>query len=594
MERLEQYAFKVDTLLMFGTDLTARAKMGELDPVVGRQEQIERLMLILCKRRKNNACLIGDPGVGKTALVEGLASNIANASAPPILNTSKVFSIDMARLIAGASNRGEFEQRLITLIDEVKQSNGALILFIDEIHTLIGAGAAAAQPLDAANILKPALARGQLKCIGATTLDEYKKYIEKDSALKRRFQAIHVTEPSTDEAIQILKAPKQKYQIHHSVKYTDGALIAAVHLSKQYISDRYLPDKAIDLMDEAGARAQLYRRNENSIFNQLLVTEEDIQQMVSMWTGIPVDKISDDESIRLLSMEKTLKRRLIGQDEAVSAVSRAIRRGRVGLRDMNKPVASFLFTGPTGVGKTQLAKSLAIEYFGSKEAMVRLDMSEYMERHCASRLVGAPPGYVGHENGGQLTEAVRRRPHNVILFDEIEKAHSQVFNVLLQILDDGRLTDGEGRTVDFRHTIIILTSNIGGNNMNNQREVEKQLKQFLKPEFLNRLDEIIVFKHLDKGDARKILDGMLVDFYERTEKLHIGVEVRDGLKNKLVSEGYSASYGARALRRAITRLVEDELAEKILNGSVTQGHRVTMDVDSSDEVIFSYEADCFS
>ncbi|KAL2240684.1 UNVERIFIED_CONTAM: Chaperone protein ClpC, chloroplastic [Sesamum indicum] len=594
MESLEQYPFKVDALLMYGNDLTAMAKMGELEAVIGREQQIERLMLILCKRRKNNACLIGDPGVGKTALVEGLALNIANASAPPKLTSKKVFSIDMARLIAGASNRGEFEQRLITLVDEVKQSKGSVILFIDELHTLIGAGAAGGQPLDAANILKPALARGHLKCIGATTLEEYKKYVEKDSALKRRFAAIDVPEPSTDEAIEILKSQRKKYEIHHSVKYTDTALFAAVDLSKQYISYRYLPDKAIDLIDEAGARAQLYRKDSDAapaaLINLQLVTEHDIAQLVSMWTGIPVAKISDEESIRLLSMESTLKRRVIGQDEAVSAVSRAIRRARVGLRDMNKPVATFLFCGPTGVGKTELAKSLAVEYFGSKEAMVRLDMSEYIENHSVSRLVGAPPGYIGHDNGGQLTEAVRRRPHNVILFDEIEKANSQVLNVLLQILDDGRLTDGGGRTVDFKNTIIILTSNIGGNMKGGDYscyEVEKQLKQLLKPEFLNRLDEIIVFKHLKEVDAEEIVDRMLVEFYERAKKKHhIGVEVRKGLKKKVVCEGYSASYGARALKRAITRLVEDELAEKILNGSVSKGDRVTMDaVDSCGKVV---------
>ncbi|KAI3457778.1 hypothetical protein Pfo_014441 [Paulownia fortunei] len=565
MERLEQYPFKVEVLLKFGTDLTSMAKMGKLDPVIGRELQLERLIQVMCKRRKNNACLLGDPGVGKTVVVEALVMKIAaDGSAPEKLTKKKVFTIDISRLIAGASNRGEFEERLIKMVDEVKQSEGSVILFIDELHTLIGAGGGA-QALDAANILKPALARGDLKllfiipfffsCIGATTLDEYKKYIEKDSALKRRFQPIEVPEPSSEQAIEILKGLQNNYEIHHGVNYTNVALITAVDLSKQYISDRYLPDKAIDLTDEAGARVQPQKK------------------VVSMWTGIPAEKVSEEESFRLLRMEKTLKRRLTGQDEAVSAASRTIRRARVGLRDMNQPIASFLFTGPRGVGKTELAKLVAIEYFGSKEAMVRLDMSEYMEKHRVSRLFWSPPGYVGHEDGGQLTEVVRRRPHNVILFDEIEKANSQVFNVLLQILDDGRLTDSKGRTVDFKHTIIIMTSNVGGQLKGEysevKREVDGHLKEFFKPEFLNRLDEIVLFEPLQK-------------------KKNIRVEVICSLKDKLVCEGYNPSYGARPLRRAITRLLEDNLADKILNGSVTQGKRVKMDVDSGGEVmIFS-------
>ncbi|PIN24218.1 hypothetical protein CDL12_03039 [Handroanthus impetiginosus] len=563
------------------------AKMGKLDPVIGRKHQIERLTQVLCKRRKNNVCLIGDPGVGKTVVVEGLALKIADGSAPDKLTKKQVFSIEIARLIAGAANRGEFEERLIKLIDEVKESRGSVILFIDELHTIVGAGGGG-QALDAANILKPALARGELKCIGATTLDEYKKYIEKDSALKRRFQAIEVPEPTAGEAIEILKGVRNKYEIHHGVKYTDAALIAAVDLSKQYISDQCLPDKAIDLIDEAGARVQLYKKQQRPYWEVSSVSEEDIGQVVSMWTGIPVQKVTKEESIRLLKMEQTLKHRLIGQDEAVSAVSRAIRRARVGLRDMNRPIASFLFTGPTGVGKTELAKLLTTEYFGSKEAMVRLDMSEYMESHTVSRLYGSPPGYVGHEDGGQLTELVRTRPHSVILFDEIEKANSKVFYVLLQILDDGRLTDGKGRTVDFRNTIIILTSNVGGILKGEYDEVKKnvgiELKKVFKPEFLNRLDEIVVFKPLEKAHMRKILDAMLVEFYQRVEKKKLQVElVSGGLKEKIIGEGFNPSYGARPLRRAITSLLEDKLADEILNGRVTEGAKVEMDVDSDDD-----------
>ncbi|KAL3813934.1 hypothetical protein ACJIZ3_015202 [Penstemon smallii] len=574
MERLEKYPFKVEMLLKFGTDLTNMAKTGKLDPVIGRKHQIERTMQILCKRRKNNACLIGDPGVGKTVVVEGLAQNIANGIAPPKLGGKMVFAIDMGRLIAGASNRGEFEERLISLIDEVKQSQGSVILFIDELHTLIGAGGGG-QALDAANILKPALARGELKCIGATTLDEYKKYIEKDSALKRRFQPIDVPEPSTEETIEILKGVKSKYEIHHGVRYTDKAINVAEDLSRQYIR-----------LYEAGARVQLYKTGASP--NKVhLVTEEDIKQVVSMWTGIPVEKVSDEESTRLLGMEKILQRRLIGQEEAVSAVSRAIRRARVGLRDPNKPIATFLFTGPTGVGKTELAKLLALEYFGSKEAMVRLDMSEYMEQHSVSRLIGSPPGYIGHDDGGQLTEVVRRRPHNVILLDEVEKANSKVFNVLLQILDDGRLTDGKGRTVDFKNTIIIMTSNIGGKLKGDYYEVKMEvgsiLKEHFSPEFLNRLDEIVVFKPLEYSHLKKILDAMLVEFYQRVEKKNLKVNIRNKMKNKLVSEGYNPSYGARPLKRAITLLLEDNLAEKILNGSVKEGDTVIMDVDSDGE-----------
>ncbi|KAL3630883.1 hypothetical protein CASFOL_023867 [Castilleja foliolosa] len=588
MERLEQYSFKVDMLLKFGTDLTSLAIMGKLDPMIGREVELERLTQVLCKRRKNNACLLGDPGVGKTVIVEGLAMKIADGSAPDKMIGKKVFAIDMARLIAGASNRGEFEQRLINLVDEVVKSEGSVILFIDELHTLIGAGGGSSA-LDAANILKPALARGELKCIGATTLDEYRKYIEKDPALKRRFEPINVLEPSPEQAIEILKGVRNKYETYHSVRYTQSALIAAVDLSNQYVSDRYLPDKAVDLIDEAGARIQQRRKRALPSTTIYPVTEVDIQQVISMWTGIPLEKVTTEESNRLLGMEKVFKRRLIGQDEAVSSVCRAIRRARVGLRDMSQPVASFLFTGPTGVGKTELAKTIAEEYFGSKEALVRLDMSEYMESHAVSRLIGSPPGYVGHDDGGQLTNVVRRRPHTLVLFDEIEKAHKRVFDVLLQILDDGRLTDGQGRVADFKHAIIILTSNIGGRLKGDYDEVKRgvgvELKEFFKPEFLNRLDEIVVFRPLNKEHLSEIVDVMLADFYRRAEKKGIKVEVGDRFKGKLVSEGYNSSYGARPLKRAITRLLEDNLAERMLNRTVTEGQTVIVNVDSNGEVL---------
>ncbi|KAL3630882.1 hypothetical protein CASFOL_023866 [Castilleja foliolosa] len=585
MEGLENYPFKVDALLKYGTDMTSLALKGKFDKMIGREVELDRLTQVLCKRRKNNACLLGDPGVGKTAIVEGLAMKIADCSAPQKLIGKKVFEIDMARLVAGIWT-GEFEKRLVKLIEEVVNSNGSVILFIDELHTLIGGGASSNSSLDAANILKPALARGDLKCIGATTLVEYRKYIEKDPALKRRFEPIQVPEPSPEQAIEILKGVRNKYETYHDVSYTDSALIAAVDLSNQFLSDRLLPDKAIDLIDEVGARIQLRKRKAAT---DCPVTETDIQQMISMWTGIPLEKVTTDESKRLLEMETVLKRCLIGQDEAVSSVSRAIRRARVGLRDMSKPVASFLFTGPTGVGKTQLVKTLAEEYYGSKKALVRLDMSEYKEPHSVSRLFGSPPGYHGNKAGGQLTNAIIRRPHTLVLFDEIEKAHKRVFDVLLQILDDGRLTDGQGRVADFKHAIIILTSNIGGRLNGDYDEVKRgvgvELKEFFKPEFLNRLDEIVVFRPLKKEHLSKVVDVMLADFYRMVETKRIKVEVGDGFKEKLVSEGCNSRYGARPLRRAITRLLEDNLAERILNGTVTEGQRVRVDVDSAGEVL---------
>ncbi|KAL7257205.1 hypothetical protein ACSBR1_011018 [Camellia fascicularis] len=605
MEKLEQQPpFSTETLDKYGTDLTKMAQeietdqsgfcitQDKLDPVIGRQEEMERVTQILCKRRKNNPCLIGDPGVGKTVIAEGLAQRISKITVPLKLVGKKVFSIDMGRLIAGTSNRGEFEERLLNVVDEVKQSEGAIILFIDELHTLIGDGAGG-QAVDAANILKPALARGELKCIGATTLDEYKKYIEKDSALKRRFQLVEVPEPSADEAIEILKGLRLKYETHHNVRYSEDALIAAARLSKQYINDRFLPDKAIDLIDEAGARAQIHQTQASSKSQDVgivTVTKSDIQQLVSSWTGIPVESVSSEESYKLLKMEETLHHHIIGQDEAVEAVSRAIRRARVGISDPSRPIASFLFAGPTGVGKTELAKLLAVEYFGSKEAMVRLDMSEYMEKHTVSKLIGSPPGYIGHGDGGQLTEAVRRRPHNLILLDEMEKAHPDVFNTFLQILDDGRLTDSKGKTVDFKNTIIIMTSNVGGELSGGFEKVKKQvgeeLKKIFRGEFLNRLDEVIVFKRLSYLQLKKIMEIMLGEVYERLKvNKKIIMRETDRLKEKLVEEGYHPRYGARPMRRAIRRVVEDNLAEMILKGEVEEGDIVTIDADSEGKLI---------
>ncbi|KAJ9683181.1 hypothetical protein PVL29_018959 [Vitis rotundifolia] len=586
MEKLEQKTFKTDMLNIYGTDLTKLAEQNKLDPVIGRQIQIERVMQILCKRRKNNPCLIGDPGVGKTVIAEGLAQDIAKSRVPFKLLQKKVFSLDISRLIAGSSNRGEFEERLMNVVDEVKGSEGEIILFIDEAHTLVGAGSGG-QALDAANILKPALAKGELKCIAATTVDEYRKYIEKDPALKRRFQPVDVPEPSVEEAIEILKGLSKKYEAHHHVQYSDNALIAAARLSSQYISEYYLPDKAIDLIDEAGARVQLHRPRMSTKIPT--ITEMDIQHIISSRTGIPLEKLSAKELMKLLDMEETLRQSIIGQDDAVKAICRALRRDGAGIRDPARPIASFLFTGPTGVGKTELAKLIALEYFGSKEAMVRIDMSEYMEKHTVSRLCGSPPGYVGHDKGGQLTEAVRRRPYNLVLFDEIEKAHRDVMNVMLQILDDGRLTDSKGRTVDFKNTLIIMTSNIGGSLITQTKIqlgfeqvknlVAEELKKNFLPEVLNRLDEVIVFKQLSKPQLREIVDIRLEEVNKRVEEAkNINVEVTEELKEKLVEEGFRPGYGARPLRRAIVSLLEDKVADMILEGTIVEGDTVSIGI----------------
>ncbi|MBD2327562.1 ATP-dependent Clp protease ATP-binding subunit [Alkalinema sp. FACHB-956] len=651
---------KTPTLDEFGVNLTQLAADGKLDPVVGRQKEVERVIQILGRRTKNNPVLIGEPGVGKTAIAEGLAQRIANQDVPDILEEKRVVTLDVGLLVAGTKYRGEFEERLKKIMDEIR-SAGNVILVIDEVHTLIGAGAAEGA-IDAANILKPALARGELQCIGATTLDEYRKHIERDAALERRFQPVMVGEPTVEETIEILRGLRERYEQHHKLQISDEALDAAAKLADRYISDRFLPDKAIDLIDEAGSRVRLlkYQRTpaekeldeelrqvlkekddavrtqdfdkagqlrdrEMEVREQLkalsqtrknesatdtapppVVTEEDIAQIVASWTGVPVNKLTETESEKLLHMEETLHTRLIGQDEAVKAVSRAIRRARVGLKNPNRPIASFIFSGPTGVGKTELTKALAAYFFGSEEAMIRLDMSEYMERHTVSKLVGSPPGYVGYNEGGQLTEAVRRRPYTVVLFDEIEKAHPDVFNLLLQILEDGRLTDSKGRTVDFKNTLIIMTSNIGSkviekgantlgfdfstedpneSQYNRLRSlVNEELKQYFRPEFLNRLDEIIVFRQLTKDEVKEIAEILLKEVFKRLIDQGITLEVTDRFKDRLIEEGYNPSYGARPLRRAIMRLLEDSLAEEILSARIREGDTAIVDVDEAGQV----------
>ena len=643
---------KTPTLEEFGSNLTELAVEGVLDPVVGRQKEIERVIQILGRRTKNNPVLIGEPGVGKTAIAEGLAQRIANRDVPSILEDKLVITLDVGLLVAGTKYRGEFEERLKRIMDEIKSADN-VILVIDEVHTLIGAGAAEGA-IDAANLLKPALARGELQCIGATTLEEYRKHIEKDAALERRFQPVLVGEPSVEETIEILFGLRDRYEKHHQLKMSDNALAAAAKYANQYISDRFLPDKAIDLIDEAGSRVRLlnsqlppaareldkelravlktkdeairaqkyekaeqYRSREMEIKAQIaaiaqskkdepdvnledpVVTEEDIAEIVAFWTGIPVTKLTKSESEKLLHMEDTLHSRIIGQDEAVVAVSRAIRRARVGLKNPSRPIASFIFSGPTGVGKTELTKALASYFFGAEEAMVRLDMSEYMERHTVSKLIGSPPGYVGYSEGGYLTEAVRKRPYTVILFDEIEKAHPDIFNLLLQILEDGRLTDAKGRTIDFKNTLLIMTSNIGSKVIekgggglgfelgDSQVEsqytriralVNEELKQYFRPEFLNRLDEIIVFRQLTKNEVSQIADIMLQEVFERIKQKEIQLDVTERFKNRLVDEGYNPSYGARPLRRAVMRLLEDSLAEEFLSGRIKQGDSAVVDI----------------
>ncbi|WP_337886430.1 ATP-dependent Clp protease ATP-binding subunit [Fischerella thermalis] len=639
------------TLEEFGRNLTKLAQEGKLDPVVGREKEIERAIQILGRRTKNNPVLIGEPGVGKTAIAEGLAQRIHNQDVPDILQDKQVISLDMGLLVAGTRFRGDFEERLKKIMDEIRSERN-IILVIDEIHTLVGAGGVEGG-MDAANILKPALAKGELQCIGATTLDEYRQHIERDAALERRFQPIMVGEPSVEDTIVILQGLRSVYEQHHRVEITDQALVAAANLSDRYISDRFLPDKAIDLIDEAGSRvrlrnsmvtanreikrelatvtknkdeavraqdfdkagelrdreleleAKLADTQTDKSVNRLVVNEEDIAQIVASWTGVPVNKLTESESEMLLHLEDTLHQRLIGQEQAVTAVSRAIRRARVGLKNPNRPIASFIFSGPTGVGKTELAKSLAAYFFGSEEAMIRLDMSEFMERHTVSKLIGSPPGYVGYDEGGQLTEAVRRRPYTVLLFDEIEKAHPDVFNMLLQILDDGHLTDAKGRKVDFKNTLIILTSNIGSRviekgggglgfqfsedeaeaSYNRIRNlVNEEMKNYFRPEFLNRLDEIIVFTQLKKEEVKQIAEIMLKEVAGRLTEKGITLEVSDRFKERVLQEGYNPSYGARPLRRAIMRLLEDSLAEAMLSGQITDGDTAIVDVDDDGQV----------
>ncbi|MDH6064688.1 ATP-dependent Clp protease ATP-binding subunit [Umezakia ovalisporum] len=635
----------------FGRNLTKLAQEGKLDPVVGREKEIERTIQILGRRTKNNPVLIGEPGVGKTAIAEGLAQRIVHQDAPEVLLDKQVISLDMGLLVSGTRFRGDFEERIKKIVEEVRTA-GNIILVIDEVHTLVGAGGTEGG-LDAANILKPALARGQLQCIGATTLNEYRQHIERDAALERRFQSVLVGEPSVQETIDILYGLRSAYEQHHKVHISDEAVVAAAELSDRYISDRFLPDKAIDLIDEAGSRvrlrysriyanqelkqqlanvtkakqeavrvqnferagqlrdeemkleAQLPANSQNQQFvKSPIVDEEDIAQIVASWTGVPVNKLTESESELLLHLEDTLHERLVGQEQAVTAVSRAIRRARVGLKNPHRPIASFIFSGPTGVGKTELAKSLASYFFGAEEALIRLDMSEYMEGHTVSKLIGSPPGYVGYEEGGQLTEAVRRRPYSVLLFDEIEKAHPDVFNMLLQLLDDGHLTDSKGRKVDFKNTLIILTSNIGskviekgggglGFEFDTQANasysrirtlVNDEMKAYFRPEFLNRLDDIIVFTQLSKDEVKQIADIMLREVASRLTESGIILEVTERFKDRVVEEGYSHSYGARPLRRAIMRLLEDPLAEAMLCGEIADGVTAIADVDDDNQV----------
>lgn len=644
-------------LSQFGRDLTKLAKDGKIDPVIGRQKEIERVIQILSRRTKNNPCLIGEPGVGKTAIAEGLALKIVSGEVPELLKDKKIYSLDLTGMVAGTKYRGDFEERIKKVIDEVKNAKD-VILFIDEVHTLIGAGSAEGAA-DAANILKPSLARGELQIIGATTIEEYRKHIEKDAALERRFQPVMVDEPSQEEAIEILKGIKDKYEAHHKVKITDEAIESAVKLSTRYIGDRYLPDKAIDLIDEAASRVRLrsytapsdlkeledkkksveaeklsavnaqeferaaaLRDEERKLDKEIKdkkenwhdmagkshdeVTPADIADIVSSWTGVPVTQLSTEESDRLLHMEDELHRRIVGQDEAVEAVSRAIRRGRVGLKDPKKPIGSFIFLGPTGVGKTELCKALAAAMFGDENAMIRLDMSEYMEKHTVSRLIGSPPGYVGYDEGGQLTEKVRRKPYSVVLFDEIEKAHPDVFNMLLQILDDGVLTDGQGRRVDFKNCIIIMTSNVGAKLISQKQKVfgfaagakeleqnEKEIKDAVmgelrntfRPEFLNRVDDIIVFQRLTKENIKEIASRLLAVLQKRVEDMGIEVTFSDEAVSKIADAGFDDVYGARPLKRAIQSRIEDALSEEMLKGNVKKGGKYICNV-KDDKFVF--------
>src|SRR5437762_2112089 len=586
-----------DALTKYAAALTQTARHGKLDPVIGRDEEIRRTIQVLSRRTKNDPVLIGEPGVGKTAIVEGLALRILNGDVPESLKDKKLLSLDMGALIAGAKYRGEFEERLKAVLQEVTTAEGSIILFIDEMHTLVGAGKADGA-MDASNLLKPALARGELHCIGATTLDEYRKHVEKDAALARRFQPIYVNEPSVEDTISILRGLKDKYEQHHGVRIADSALVAATTLSNRYITDRFLPDKAIDLMDEAAARLKMQvdsKPEELDLMDREIIrlkieqealTANHIAKVVSRWTGVPVDKMLEGEKDKLLKMENQLGKRVVGQAEAVRAVATAVRRSRAGLQDPNRPMGSFMFLGPTGVGKTELTKALAEYLFDDETAMVRLDMSEYMEKHSVSRLIGAPPGYVGYDEGGALTEAVRRRPYQVVLFDEIEKAHPDVFNVLLQVLDDGRLTDGQGRTVDFRNTLIIMTSNLGAEFLVNQPEgqdtsavrdlVMTAVRANFRPEFLNRVDEIILFHRLQKHEMSRIVEIQFGRLQKLLEERKITLTLDAAARDWLAAKGWDPAYGARPLKRVIQRNLQDPLAEMILASEIADGDRVVI------------------
>jgi ATP-dependent Clp protease ATP-binding subunit ClpC len=643
---------KTPTLDEFGRDLTKLARENKLDPVVGREREIERVIQVLSRRTKNNPALIGEPGVGKTAITEGLAQRIVRGDVPEILRNKRVVQLDLAALVAGTKYRGEFEERMKKVMDEIRKAQSEVVLFVDELHTLVGAGAAEGA-IDASNILKPALARGELQCIGATTLDEYRKYVERDAALERRFQPILVSEPSVEQTIEILKGLRERYEAHHGVTISDEALAAASTLAEKYIADRFLPDKAIDLMDEASSKIRLAasflpqevrqavekvdrvrREKEESIKNQdfekaaqlrdkervlrqkleelesswkrekgrdiSTVTAEDIADVVSSWTGIPVTRLVEEETQRLLKMEDSIHERIIGQEEAVSAVAKAVRRARTGLKDPRRPVGSFIFLGPTGVGKTELARALAEFLFGDENALIRIDMSEYSERHTISRLVGSPPGYVGYEEGGQLTEQVRRRPFSVVLFDEIEKAHPEIFNALLQILDDGRLTDAQGRTVDFKNTVIIMTSNVGapllerevaigfkptpderqaveGAYARMKEHITEELRRTFRPEFLNRIDEVIIFRPLTSDQLKAIVDILIARVQRELRGQSMSLELTAAAKDLLAKEGFDPTFGARPLRRTIQRFIEDQLSDELLRGNFTTGDTVVVD-----------------
>lgn len=649
---------KTPSLDEFGTDLTLAAQELRLDPVIGREKEIERVIQILARRTKNNPVLLGEPGVGKTAVAEGLAIRIVNAEVPDILDGKKIIQLDMGLLVAGTKYRGEFEERLKKIMDEIRQA-GNVILVIDEMHTLIGAGAAEGA-IDAANILKPALSRGEIQVIGATTSDEYRKYVEKDSALERRFQPVMIDEPSVDETIEIIKGLRPKYEDHHKLNISDEAIVAATKLSHKYVTDRFLPDKAIDVLDEASSKVRLQvsslspegkeldkelrtliKEKEDAIRNQEFekasqlrddeaemkdkirelsaqwreeheankptVTEDQIAEVISVMTGVPVTKLTEGESERLLKLEDVLHERVIGQSDAVISISKAIRRARVGLKSPNRPIGSFIFSGPTGVGKTELAKALAEAMFGSEDNMIRVDMSEFMEKHSTAKLIGSPPGYVGYDDGGHLSEIVRKKPYSVILFDEIEKAHPDVFNVMLQILDDGRLTDSKGRHVNFKNTVIIMTSNVGASMIASQSKlgfttasdekkdkyeklkdtVMEEMKKAFKPEFLNRIDDIIVFAHLSQEEIRQIVDLMLKDLFKRLSERELKVEVMDEVKDFLAKDGYSEAYGARPLRRLIQKKIEDILAEEILTNKYAPGDTIVLQMnEEKDRIVF--------